>query len=163
MTTTYGMGMQDFAAAFNHYLGTRGCEGVIIADSRTHESNVRVAHSIHTQKYRSGADPYPHIAEVPIFAASDNHAGLQIADMLATALFFPMVVAAFVEPRGGFVHEPQRYVNVRAEFGLRVRTLGYTAPGKFGLRGFDVKDRRRSMPNASLFPSAPTMSGDPSN
>src|SRR5690606_22367569 len=121
MNNAYGMGMQDFAKAFNHYLSVQGREGVIIADSRTHESNIRVAHSIHTQKYRSGADPYPNISEVPIFAASDNHAGIQVADMVATALFFPSVVAAYIEPRSGFVHSGAKYEPVRQMFGGRLK------------------------------------------
>ncbi|MEV2265794.1 DUF3800 domain-containing protein [Nonomuraea africana] len=54
-----------------------------------------------TQKWRTGGDPFAPLSEVPLFAASDNHAGLQIADLLASTLVFPMAASAYCPPATG--------------------------------------------------------------
>jgi hypothetical protein len=62
---TYGYSMQDIATHFMRYLDHQGSDGLIIADSRNPGQNIEVAHSIFTQKWRSGEDPYKHLLEVP--------------------------------------------------------------------------------------------------
>jgi Protein of unknown function (DUF3800) len=122
--STYCYAVQDIARHFGHYLLTAKSEGVMIADSRSQNLNINTAHSIFTQKLRAGGDPYPLLHEVPVFAHSDNHAGLQIADLVASTLVFPMAVAAFgAEP--GSVHASPRYLQLRDEFAGRVRELEY--------------------------------------
>ena len=88
-TAVYCYSVQDIASHFSEALSSRTDVGIVIADGRTHKTNLRVAHSIFTQKWRTGGDPYPLVHEVPLFAASDNHAGLQLADLLASTLIFP--------------------------------------------------------------------------
>lgn len=46
---------------------------------------------------------------MPLFAHSDNHVGLQVADLLASTLVFPMAAAAYGAPEG----------NVHASFRTR--------------------------------------------
>lgn len=65
------------------------------------------------------------MAEVPLFAESDNHAGLQIADLLASSLVFPMAATAYCAPRTGAVHSSRRYQEVRRSFGTRLKGLQY--------------------------------------
>jgi hypothetical protein len=121
---TYCYAVQDIARHFGHFLLTAKSEGVMIADSRSQNLNINMAHSIFTQKWRSAGDPYPTLHEVPVFAHSENHAGLQIADLVASTLVFPMAVAAFgAEP--GSVHASPRYLQLRDEFAGRVRELEY--------------------------------------
>jgi hypothetical protein len=130
---TYCYAVQDIARHFGHYLLSRRSHGVMIADSRSQNLNVNTAHSIFTQKWRSGGDPYPALQEVPVFAHSDNHAGLQIADLVASTLVFPMAVAAFgAEP--GSVHASPRYLQLRDEFAGRVRELEYVYRDENGRR-----------------------------
>lgn len=122
---TYGQAMQDASQHFNALLEERDDIGVIVADSRNHESNRQVAHSVFTQMWRAGTNPYPRVAEVPMFAASENHAGIQIADLIATTLVFPMSIAAFCVPVRGNVHDPRRYAEVRRKFSSHLRQVAY--------------------------------------
>jgi hypothetical protein len=130
--TSYGYAVQDFAKAFQHYLETVDDVGIMIADSREHRLNVQVAHSIFTQKWRSGGDAYGRIQEVPIFAASDNHAGIQIADLLASTFMFPLAIAAYCQPIPGFVHDPGSYEHIRQASGNDLRGLLYRYKDKLG-------------------------------
>lgn len=122
---SYGYAVQDIARHFSQNLESVSDVGVIIADGRSHHTNLKVAHSIFTQKWRTGGDPYATLREVPLFAASDNHAGLQIADLVASTLVFPMAASAYCPSRPGNPHCNGRYAEVRAEFGIRLRSLQY--------------------------------------
>ncbi|MEV4548135.1 DUF3800 domain-containing protein [Nonomuraea wenchangensis] len=99
LSASYSYAVQDIARHFSQYLTFRDTLGVLIADGRDHETNRGVAHSIFTQKWRTGGDPYTPLSEVPLFSASDNHAGLQIADLLATTLVFPRAAWAYCPRR----------------------------------------------------------------
>jgi hypothetical protein len=124
-TGSYCYAVQDLAQHFSQSLESRGSVGVLIADGRQHHTNLVVAHSVFTQKWRTGGDPYPALREVPLFAASDNHAGLQIADLIASTLVFPMAATAYCPPRAGNVHSSTRYNDVRTLFGRRVQQLQF--------------------------------------
>jgi hypothetical protein len=121
---TYCYAVQDIARHFSHFLRQRQSTGLMIADSRNPKLDVGVAHSIFTQKWRSGGDPYPPLHEVPFFTHSDSHAGLQLSDLVASTLVFPMAVAAYGAVPGS-VHASPRYLEVRDEFAGRIRELEY--------------------------------------
>lgn len=63
--------------------------------------------------------------EVPLFAHSDNHAGLQLADLVASTLAFPMAAAAYCKPRTGAPHSSPYYDDVRSAFGRRLMSRQY--------------------------------------
>jgi hypothetical protein len=123
--TSYGYAVQDLARDFNHYLGAVDDVGIMIGDSREHRLNVQVAHSIFTQKWKIGGDAYQRILEVPMFAASDNHAGIQIADLVASTFMFPMAIAAYCSHVPGFVHSPVTYEHIRQQSGKDLHDLLY--------------------------------------
>lgn len=150
---TYGYAIQDMAKHFDHCLSQSGEMGMIIADSREHGLNVNVAHSVYTQKFRAGGDPYPFLGEVPVFAASDNHAGLQLADLVASTLLFPSAIAAYAEERSTCVHKPSLYEPVRAEFVHQVKALSYRykAEDGFWRAGIDLTDARANRPTSLMF------------
>jgi hypothetical protein len=150
---SYCYAVQDIAGHFSQYMVSEGDVGVLIADSRRHETNRVVAHSIFTQKWRTGGDPYPALREVPLFAASDNHAGLQIADLIASTLIFPMAVAAYCPARTGSVHCSPRYQEVRTTFGARVSRRQYRYRDETGKwrGGLVVSDRVSQRPGSHLF------------
>jgi hypothetical protein len=114
---------------------------------------VGTAHSIFTQKWRIAGDPYPSMAEVPLFAESDNHAGLQMADLLASALVFPMAVAAYGSPSSSSVHASDRYEEVRQSFGKQLRALQYRYRDETGRwrGGLVVSDKILQRPGSVLF------------
>jgi len=51
-TPVYTSSIQSLCSYFDHYLGNVGDTGICIADSRNKFKNVRVSHSIFTQKFR---------------------------------------------------------------------------------------------------------------
>lgn len=153
--STYCYAVQDIARHFGQYMQMEDSAGVLIADGRSHQTNRRVAHSIFTQKWRTGGDPYVHLQEVPLFAASDNHAGLQIADLLASTFVFPMAVAAYCPRRHGFVHSSPRYNEVREFFGERLSRLQYRYSDETGRwrGGLVVSDAIGKQSGSRLFRS----------
>ncbi|MGE0651473.1 MAG: DUF3800 domain-containing protein [Alphaproteobacteria bacterium] len=86
--------MQSLCESFQKSLERSDDIGFITADSRTHTLNLNVSHSIFTQKFKRSGDEIDRIVDLPGFAISDNHAGLQICDLLSSAFLFPMSVHA---------------------------------------------------------------------
>jgi hypothetical protein len=151
--STYCYAIQDIAKHFSQYLQSRSSEGLLIADGRGHQQNVSTAHAVFTQKWRTAGDPYPSMAEVPLFAESENHAGLQIADLIASALVFPMAAAAFCIPRSESVHSSHHYEEIRKLFGIRLKGLQYRYRDETGhWRGrLVVSDRAGQQSGSVLF------------
>lgn len=152
-TASYCYAVQDVARHFNQILATSGDTGIIIADSRNHHTNRVVAHSIFTQKSRTGGDAYPSIREIPLFAASDNHAGLQIADLLASTLIFPMATAAYCPTRPKNSHSSKRYKEVGEQSGSEIKELQYRYRDETGRwrGGLVVSDPIGHKPGSQLF------------
>jgi hypothetical protein len=63
-----------------------------------------VSHSIFTQKFKAEGDQYPRVLEMPTFGHSNNHVGIQIADLLASALLYPMATCAYCRGHVSNVH-----------------------------------------------------------
>jgi hypothetical protein len=150
---SYCYAVQDISAHFSQYMASGNNVGILIGDSRNHATNLRVAHSIFTQKWRTAGDPYPALREVPLFAASDNHAGLQIADLIASTLVFPIAAAAYSSNKPEYVHSSPQYQHVREIYGPRLMKLQYRYRDH-NLRwrgGLVVSDRIGHRPGSFLF------------
>lgn len=91
----YTFSLQHICKSFNHCLEAEGTHGVVVCDSRNKALNTVVSHSVFTQKFRAAGDRYPRISEMPVFGHSENHAGVQIADLVCSALLFPIAVHAY--------------------------------------------------------------------
>lgn len=152
LRSTYGYAVQDFTQHFNRFLKINDDHGIVIADSRDHGSNLQVAHSIFTQKWKSGGDPYPRVKEVPIFAASDNHAGLQIADLVASTMLLPMATAAFAPARTGNPHTPAIYKPVRETIAplLGPMIFRYKNNRGFWKGGLDIRNMASATPASAM-------------
>jgi hypothetical protein len=150
---SYTYSVQDIARHFSQYLQASSSDGILIADAREHLQNIGVAQSVFTQKWRTGGDPYPFMREVPVFAHSDNHAGLQIADLLASTLVFPIAAAAYGSPVPGAVHSSPRYQEVRRDFRRRIRDLQYRYRDETGRwrGGLVVSDPAQQRSGSALF------------
>lgn len=147
--------MQDITRHFVRYLHVNKSEGLIIADSRTPSQDIQVAHSIFTQKFRHGEDPYRNLVEVPTFVHSENHVGIQIADMLASMVTLPMVAAAYgASP--GTIHDSPRYAEVRLKHGDALKALQYQYRDGLGRSrgGIVVSDAVSGRPSGLLFGDA---------
>lgn len=81
-SSVYAYSVQDLCACFDDLLTRVGGSGLVIADSRNKPKNSAVSHAVFTRKFKSTGDAYPRVAELPTFGHSENHAGLQVADLL---------------------------------------------------------------------------------
>jgi hypothetical protein len=79
---------QRIAKMFQDHLVSVGNQGLIVADFRDPKSNSYISHSVFTQKHKRGkrGDAFPSLIETATFGISDNHAGLQIADLITSAI-----------------------------------------------------------------------------
>ena len=128
--SVYTSSIQWLYAAFNRFLNDQCSSGFCIADSRDYSKNVNVAHSIFTQKFRAQAgdnkhNVFEHILELPTFAHSENHAGIQICDMICSALLFPIACYVYCTGYVRNVHVQSGAADLKARFGLQLQALQY--------------------------------------
>jgi len=139
----YSMSTQDIAMFFEDHLFRRQHKGIIVSDFRTPGNNRIISHSIFTQMYRKKltGNAYPSLLEAPLFGVSNNHAGLQITDILTSALLCPMATFTYCS---GFVtnlHVSPQDELILQRYRKRVSALQYvTLVGKKTVRGVSVKD-----------------------
>ena len=149
----YTSSMQHIFRYFEHLLATCGEVGLVVADSRSKPQNAVVAHSILTQKFAAGGDVYPHVAEMPVYGHSENHVGLQVADLLCSALLFPMsATASYCRGYVSSVHVRPGHALLSARYGLRLRALQYRYREGVAFRGgLTVSDAIGRRPGRLLF------------
>lgn len=121
----YTYSMQQIFETFNHFLDVNRDTGIVVADSRNKHLNVNVSHSIFTKKYLKRTDEYARVLELPMFAHSENHVGIQLADLLCSALLFPMAVHAYCGHVTQSIHYSDAYADLRARFGERLKERQY--------------------------------------
>jgi len=124
-TPVYTSSIQSLCGYFDHYLGSVGEDGMCVADSRNKFKNMRVSHSIFTQKYSLATPGYGRIVELPTFGHSDNHAGLQICDLLCSAVLFPIACFAYCTGHVANVHVQPAAVDLRQRYGQSLKDLQY--------------------------------------
>ncbi|WP_084318889.1 DUF3800 domain-containing protein [Deferrisoma camini] len=124
--STYTSAIQGICRSFDSFLAEYRDLGIMVLDSRDHNKDRIVSHSIFTQKFKSTGDSYPHIAEMPLFGRSNNHAGIQIADLIASAVVWPLAIHAYCDGHINNVHIRPNYSRLRERFGPRLKQLQYT-------------------------------------
>jgi hypothetical protein len=149
----YTSSIQALCTVFQAQLEEEGDVGFVIADSRRKGQNARVAHSIFTQKYKREGDPWSRIVEMPTFGHSENHVGLQLADLLASAVVFPLAVESYCKPHVRSVHTQRDYSRLKSRFGLRLKRLQFRYQDRNGRwrGGLTVSDPLRRRPSSRLF------------
>jgi hypothetical protein len=151
--STYTYAIQDIARHFEHQLAATRTAGLMICDSRMHNQDREVSHSVFTMKQRHAGDPLPHLVESPVFGNSDNHSGLQLADLLAGAFLFPMACRTYCQGCLATTHMSATYDQVKSRYAVRLHALQYiyqTNAGRTG-GGIVVSDRRGRRPSRDLF------------
>lgn len=103
--------------------------GMMILDSRNKAMNTNVSHSVFTQKFKAAGDAYEKILDMPIFGHSDNHAGIQAADLLCSAFLFPMAAYAYCLGHVKNCHVHYNYHLIRDKFGRRLKRMQYRYQG----------------------------------
>jgi hypothetical protein len=151
--SVYTYSMQSIYNDFQNLLAQEGDTGLVIVDSRVKHLNTPVAHAIFTQKFKSSGDNYDRILELPAFSHSENHAGLQLADKLCSALIFPLAVHSYCEGHIQSVHIRPGYADLKQRYGLRLRALQHRyqeANGRWR-GGLVVADSLTRRPGRHLF------------
>jgi hypothetical protein len=142
-TAIYTSSLQKICTDYQHLLGTHSDDGIVVLDSRDKPHNERTSFSVFTQKFRAAGDPFPNIRDVPVFGHSNNHAGLQIADLVVSALLYPIAAFAYCSGHIQNMHVNPRYAVLRQWFGPRLQSLQYRyqdAGTGYWWGGFSVSD-----------------------
>jgi len=147
----YTSSVQSICEHFNHFLGQSQAKGMIVADGRSKVKNTQVAHSIFTKKFQASGDEFPHIMEIPAFSNGENHAGLQIADLLCSAFLFPMSTFSYCSAVIHSVHVNPNFSLLRIHFGSRLENLQYRYQNGKWVGGITVSDPLTHRSGSSLF------------
>ncbi|WP_420267057.1 DUF3800 domain-containing protein [Candidatus Magnetominusculus dajiuhuensis] len=124
--SVYTSSIQKIASWFQSFLLDKNTNGMIIADSRDKGRNSIVPHSIFTQKYKRSGDVYHHILEVPLFVHSDNHAVIQLTDLVVSAIVFPISTSVYCSKYlNNSTHHNPHFLSIRERFGERLEILQY--------------------------------------
>lgn len=124
-TPVYTSSIQSICTYFEHFLTPIDDTGICIADSRNKFKNVSVSHSIFTQKFSPAVQRYQHLAELPTFGHSENHVGLQLCDIVCSALLFPIACFAYCTGRVNNVHVQPSAAVLRDRYGKQLKALQY--------------------------------------
>lgn len=121
----YTSSAQSMLSTFQHHLHQIGGIGISIFDARNKHLNSIVSHSIFTQKYRAHGDAYPNIVETPLFAHAENHACLQLSDIVFSGLLTPIALHAYCQTIPNNTHFYSEFEHVRPKFGAAVEVMQY--------------------------------------
>ncbi len=148
----YTSSIQAICNDFQVLLEQENSTGMMIADSRDPSSNAIVAHSVFTQKFQMAGDKYSRMLEMPVFGHSQNHAGLQAADLICSALLFPLASAVYCAGTINNIHVHPEFAKVKARYGDRIKRLQFRYD-RAGRRqgGLVVSDRLTKRPGSALF------------
>lgn len=125
--SVYTYSLQYICEWFDRCLAHDGDHGVVVADSRNKALNSIASHSVFTQKFRAAGDRYPRLVEMPTFGHSENHVGVQIADLICSGFLYPMAVDAYCRGVLRSVHA-RDYGILRDLFGARIEALQVRCP-----------------------------------
>ncbi len=122
--SVYTFSMQDSCSTFQKYLESVNDQGFIIADSRNKPANTNVSHSIFTRKFQANGDDFSRLVEMPTFGHSDNHAGIQIVDLICSAIVFPIAIQSYCQGYISSVHI-RDYSQLKSRYGSRLKAFQF--------------------------------------
>jgi hypothetical protein len=149
----YTSSIQALYTYFDNYLSRHDDFGFCIADSRDYMKNVNVAHSIFTQKFQLSSSIYGRILELPSFGHSENHAGIQICDIVCSALLYPIAAEVYCTGFVANVHVQARAAALRQRFGSALKALQhrYQEPSGRWVGGLVVSDALQGRHSGAMF------------
>jgi hypothetical protein len=124
-TAVYTSAVQGLCVVFHNLLTEQATTGFIVADAREQKQNTKVSHSVFTEKFRFQGDKYPQLVEMPLFGHSDNHAGIQICDLLNSAIIYPIACHIYCTGIVTHVHVDPAFAILKTNFGQRLKNLQY--------------------------------------
>ncbi|MFD7668713.1 DUF3800 domain-containing protein [Streptomyces sp. NPDC059788] len=162
-TAMYASAVSALCADFEHYLTERSSSGIAVLDSRNPSDNSHNVHCVTTRKFSADGDQLPHLPESPVFGHSNTHLGLQIADLLVSAVLAPSAAVTYAGDLHGNVHCDPGYVPVRDRHCPQIGKLQhrYQLPGGKWSGGVVVSDGRGRKSAGKLFASPAVADGAP--
>ncbi|MFF3540677.1 DUF3800 domain-containing protein [Streptomyces platensis] len=155
-TAMYAASVTAICANFEHYLAERSSSGIIVLDSRNPTDNAGNVHCVTTRKFGKGGDRMPHLPESPVFGHSNTHLGLQIADLLVSAVLAPAAAVTYAGDLTANVHCHPGFHDIRDRHCPRLGDLQHryqTSTGKW-TGGIVVSDPRGHRSAGKLFAPA---------
>lgn len=154
----YTSSIQAICSYFQSFLESVNDTGLVIADSRSKPQNAAVSHSIFTKKFTTRGDSYKRILEMPTYGHSENHAGIQIADLVCSAFLFPLATYTYCTGYISSVHVQSGYSILKSRYGARLRQLQYRFRDNNGYMrgGITVCDNLGQRSSGLLFYSSPS-------
>ena len=127
----YGRSLMHICQHFNVFLELKQDLGVVIADSRKVAQNKRTSHTIFTQRHQVRGNSYPRIIEMPAYGHSNNFAMIQLADLVCSAVIFPMLIDSFQAHLTGSrnVHLSPRYASIRNRYKEEIKNMQFMYQG----------------------------------
>lgn len=152
---SYTFAIQDIACHFNHFLVSKTGSGLMVCDGRAHSQDAQVSHSIFTLKHKQSGDELPRLVEAPVFGRSENHVGLQLADILASGLIFPIAARVYCSAHASGLDTHQDYDVLRTRFSACLRPQQHLYKDSDGRTrgGIVVSDRLGKKSSSLLFQS----------
>lgn len=149
----YPDAIANIAASFQAQMAAAQSRGMMILDAQTKVKNVPSVNGITTRRYKTGGDALHCMIESPLFGHSDAHVALQIADIVASALLFPMACSAFCGDLHDNAHTQQAYGLIQQRYGARLRDLEHRYVDADGVRrgGIRVRNKRNHLPGHRLY------------
>ncbi|MEZ5823330.1 MAG: DUF3800 domain-containing protein [Geminicoccaceae bacterium] len=151
--SVYTSSIQGLLAYFDHFLTLHDTFGFCIADSRDYEKNVNVAHSIFTQKYQLTTSIHGRLLDLPTFAHSQNHAGIQMCDIICSAVLYPVAAEVYCSGVVENVHVQPMAASLRQRFGPALKAMQhrYQEPSGRWVGGVMVADALRQRNGSGMF------------
>lgn len=159
----YAAAVTTLCATFEHYLAERSSSGIAVLDSRNPHDNTGNVHCVTTRRFGKDEDRLPHLPESPVFGHSNTHIGLQIADLLVSAVLAPAAAVTYAADLSSTnVHCHPGYRTVRERHCPRIGKLQHryrSTTGKWA-GGVVVSDARGQESAGKLFAPVMTMRRD---
>lgn len=124
-TSVYTSSLQALTHSFDVFLQENDTVGFCIVDGRNKPKNVNASHSIFTKKFGAAAPSYGRLLELPTFGHSDNHALIQICDLVASSLLYPIACFAYCTGHVANVHVQPNANDLRTRYGQKIRDLQF--------------------------------------
>ncbi|HST58575.1 MAG TPA: DUF3800 domain-containing protein [Longimicrobium sp.] len=154
--SVYTFSLQYICKCLNAQLAGGDGAGLLVCDSRNKALNSLASFSVFTQKFKMTGDTIPHVLEMPVFGHSENHAGVQIADVVCSALLFPLAVHAYCRGTVNNIHV-RDYSYLQERFTERLDALQYRYAESGGAKitgGIMVDDKIGHRPRSQMFPAS---------
>ncbi len=121
----YTSSMQTVCSWMDQFLSGIDDTGFCIADARNKPKNVNVSHSIFTKKFQASTAFYSRLIELPTFGHSDNHAPIQLCDIICSALLYPIACHVYCDGYVANVHVQPNAQRLKQRFADRLKHLQY--------------------------------------